>query len=638
MLVSQIFLPALAQKPVFPELPKGSTLGMEIELTPERSRNLMEFFDFSHLQNSINYETSEFEQLLRELPEDFFDDYVENGRRKVFTTLPEEMQKKYEHLKPVVISSDAHKLSVPKKEALGANLTTPKLSIPRPALSPQIPNTSLAGSVGEPAKIPDHFQQRGGLVVPNTAAWDELITDWKKLGKREQAEHVSWELLSDQKKAQLVHAFAELKNPLSRLEGHGLILKKGIPQDVHDLLSRLSWHIDEDALEFTHNPGVSLGLPSTLGQLHRDILQLGKLAGVDRTLQNFQKGKIDGVSLHYTIRVPGSMPERYFSELNELLMLRRISAGIVSDLSGGKYVFTDDQRQRGLMSIRSEIGDAVEFRAHVGELEEHLRLNGEILRLKPEEAMKRIEAEIASILQNAGTVDLILKYNPRMLLRFAKHLSKDTLPRVQAEIAQFDQNIAKRLLNEDILVVKATLNAMRDIPVWDDAVWKTLSELLRKNPSFILAFKNTLKTQSKWPPEIWTQVYSILNSPTSDRIKMLQFISHRADFPDKVWDYLIRNFHSLPKNVQEEFFMGFWENPTWPEKFWRFALMEIDQHRTKLSGRFEDVLEIVLKANPQIKIPSKVEAEYRGLIQSLRPPIPRDCGFSNIGKRPPTRR
>lgn len=358
-------------------------LGMEIELLPEKLKNLVGFFDFSTIPRS---EVNKFlEGLSSKDLNRYFDDWEQ------FDKLPQALQ---DELSQGLELKKVH-LEIPKNTVIGTSIEIPSQEKPR--FEPSGPLKLLAPN-GEP-----HSKE---LILPNGQKGillpDEKNnpTDLNKLLLMEiqttfHTIKARWDALPQEKKIEAMDPNALPAIQRAQLmieadgEGHRLQIKKDAPEVIREFFSRLTWHRDLDAMEFKHKD--PLGSAS---DYEAQLLKFAEMAQVTREL-NFTdpKGR-GGVSYHLHVSVPKRSLEKRLEKFNTLLLLRLLNSGH-RNLTGN-FGYSDDLDEKGFVRLIDP--SHVEIRIHDKAPSDSLR---EILNLVTENEsaiQKSLDSEVDSLL------------------------------------------------------------------------------------------------------------------------------------------------------------------------------------------------------------------------------------------------
>jgi hypothetical protein len=513
--------PLFAKEPVFPQMPDGFKAGMEVEITPDHLAKIMPFYDFSALQAQRGKSFA--------APAGFYDDYLRDNP-KALASLPEAVRAK--------LTKGLQLESLVQKESVKLELPAQKLEVKKPSfqlIQPGAESSRPAGLIlpgAKPAEKADNFRASGdGLIKPARMDWETLYERWRALDSNEKAKLVSWELLSPLHKAEIAH---ELEEMLGAESGPVLKLKKDAPE----LLKKLYWHQELDAIEFKH--ATPLGDPQSL---YRDIVEFGKLTGVSSKLENAPESRLKGVSLHYHLSVPGRKLEKIAHLLNDLTLLKRVDQGIINDLAGdGLFIYTTDIKTRGLVRLAGP--DRIEMRVHPEKLAQELPFLAEILSMPEADAIKRLNGEINALLQKKNVTDLIQKYRPKLFRRWEGMVAKDLLEDAMNPEAAFIRQIG----SDDPAVVKAALRNMDPIDLLSPNAQRAAASLLSPRAlstpqgvelGFFLAGRIAL---GRWPEPVFEQILNLMPKlQEGDRGNLIFNVINREWPPSlepKLFEYL----------------------------------------------------------------------------------------------------
>lgn len=481
--------PLFAKDPEFPVMPDGFKAGMEVEITPEHLAKIMPFYDFSALQKEKgkNFAAS---------PE-FYDDYLRDNP-KALSSLPEALRAK--------LTEGLRLESLVQKETKPLELPAQKLEVKKPAFqliqpgaeTAQRPALILPGA--KPAGKVDKFHtSTDGLIKPARLDWETLYERWRALPAKEKAQAVNWELLSPFHKAKIAH---ELEEMLGAKSGPVLKLKANAPE----LLKKLYWHQELDAIEFKHASPVNE--PQSL---YRDIVEFGKLTGVSSKLENAPESRLRGVSLHYHLSLPGRDLTQIATRLNDLTLLKRVDQGVINDLTAdGVFVYTTDIRNRGLVRLAEP--NRIEMRVHPEKLAEELPFLAKALALPEEDALKMLDGEIEKLLRKKTVTDLIQKYRPKLFHRWEEKVPAEML----AAAADTDAIFIRQIKSDDPAVVKAAIRHMGSIQNLSPQAQRAAASLLKpaalSTPQGVelglfLAGKISL---GAWPEPIFEEILNLV--------------------------------------------------------------------------------------------------------------------------------
>jgi hypothetical protein len=251
------------------------------------------------------------------------------------------------------------------------------------------------------------FQKQGELIVPKTQSWQTLYQRWRELSPDIKASVVRWENLPARTKAEfaIYDADGDIK------------LKDQLGPQEKQLFDRLEWVTDGDALEFRHRDDVIVRDPQ---EFYRDVTFLAKRAGVESKILNPGESRLQSASFHYHISVHGKdLVEQGFA-LNQLAFVRRVNAGILSDLTGeGDYLYHPDATKNRLVRVYDR--DRIEFKNHLLPLREELAFSIRAVTLEKAQALHLIDSEIKRLM-TPYVVGKIIQYKPQYLEDLIKHV------------------------------------------------------------------------------------------------------------------------------------------------------------------------------------------------------------------------
>lgn len=393
--------------PVFPPVPAGFRIGMEIELLPQAFANLTRHFDFEALQTEFG------PQVEKNLPDTFFDHYLSDSPQAL-SDLPSEIREK--------LTQGLHLDSLIER-----------------------PTPSLLGSDGRPIdrsaqrkKSASPFHQEGSLEVPKRLAWQTLFDRWAALHPTEKRKIARWENLSPSKKAQLA-LDTKILFSLEKLK-----IKKDAPEADKKLFEKFHWSQDRAAIEFRHRENVIVSDPN---EFYRDVLGLAARAGahVEKQILNPQASTARDSSFHYHVSVDGKDLTSQGEALNRLAFVRRIHQGILNDLTNeGYFLYSPSAESKGLVRVVDY--DRIEFRFHTTPLVDELRFNLSVLTLDKKEGLKVIDSEIKKWMSDY-VVDKISSLRLDYLSDFTKYMSKKQRARIRSQIetAKFIKNLPHKI-------------------------------------------------------------------------------------------------------------------------------------------------------------------------------------------------
>lgn len=394
-------------------MPDSFRAGMEVELTKDHLAKLMPFFDLKATEKIIvNGAGRETETLVRsadyyrrnfinfrakETSFPLFENYLRD-HPKALSSLPTEIQEKLTEglqLDSLVEKPEATKLEVKKPSLTGPSIIKPKIILPD--------NHEIL--------VKDSPPPKQGLILPKRLDWEKLHERWAALTNEEKAALVQWEYLSPFHQAELVVKSNAIYSK------NAIPLREDLPVEVKTFFQKLEWEKDGDALEFRHKEPVK-----NPQELLEDIKRMGRYAGVSSKLENSPDSKLKGISLHYHLSVEGRDFKELAEGLNELLMIKRVKLGIISDLTRkGEFIYQENLKEKGLLRLINR--ERLEIRAHPEPLEAQLSA---ILKLMKEENPKAsLEELVRQELKNMEVVELIQKYRPILLYKWRHLLEGD---------------------------------------------------------------------------------------------------------------------------------------------------------------------------------------------------------------------
>jgi hypothetical protein len=551
---------SLAQEPDFPPMPPGFRIGMEIELAPTAFAKIASYFDFDALQGSYGN--------LIDLPDDFFDDYLEyypEGLAK----LPEDLRKKLTqglHLENTVIHEVRPLVGSDGKTInREAGLILSDGALRHPPEKPPEKSTTISSTA---AALPDSFEQRDGLIVPKhlarqTAAqsdWEILNKKWKALDPGVKRALVRWEDLSPNKKALLAIHYTN----------GNITTKKSLPRDLAEMFKRFTWSRDAGALEFRHSKDLHISDPA---EFYRDVATLAKRAGVERKILHPEDDRIKmaedyyhSAGLHYHISIEGKDLTEQGLALNRLELVRRIHSGNLADLTrtsnyydpSSYYLYEPSARDKGLVRVIGR--DRIEFRTHTQPLQDELKFNLRVLAMEKGDALKTIGAEIQSLM-NDYVIGKIIKEKPSYVEHLTEYMTPEQRLRVEPLLDRL--SYARRLRNgvlpedfweqapsfleEDSDIANAVADALRGRH-WPKEFWQKVPHLMKQgNLRFLVA----LDRQADWPEEVWKVLPKLMTDPNPKvQAVAVDSLASHSPWPQEIWDSILSLMGSEDPNIR----------------------------------------------------------------------------------------
>lgn len=505
---------ASGDAPVFPDVPSGVRISMELELLPQAFANLTGYFDFDRLQRERGAE------IAPHLPRDFLDDYLENqpgALRRLPETLRAELTRGL-HLEDTVIREKPRPLLGGDGGPLAGRTATLLL----PGRSPPVArpgwdapgNAGLAGAKAEPSiQSPENFQRQGSLDLPKRLAWQTLFTRWKALSPQVRLSAARWEDLSPPKKAELAMRYAAG-------EVH---LKPGLPPETARLFSRLEYEMDGEALEFRHRPDLRVTDPR---DFFDDLMSLARSAGVEFKVLHPELSRQKTSALHYHLSVQGRHLDAVGKALNRLALVQRVELGILNDLTRiGHYLYLPHAGGKGLIRVHGL--DHLEFRAHFQPLLDELRFNLKIAGMNEPDALDQIGAEIRERMTDK-VLDRISALHGTYLRDLLPYMSSGQRARVKPKVElleklsePFEQwgpelraEVPGLMESPDISVQERIARYLHFDPRWSDEVWARIPALMRSSSPFIQGTaSDAVRMQSSWPDSFMAEVPALLRDP-----------------------------------------------------------------------------------------------------------------------------
>lgn len=386
-----------------PSMPHGFRIGVEKELTTEPLSQIIHLFDFDHLQKEM--------ASLSPFREGELDNYLEASPEDRLKELPEELRTRLTE-------------GLLLKDILG-DIQPSSIIVP--------------GSKPSPVKPRSTFEVQSEQIL-RRVEWEKLFKRWRELPENEKIQAIRWERLSPLKKAELAIMLARFKNDEGTMKI--LKLKENIPAPLEDLFSRLSWHQDGEALEFRHKDEIKIEDPEIF---LKDVEQLSTITATTKETFNPEQTLKKNSSLHYHVSIEGRNFGELSKLLNDRLFLKRVSQGIISDLTGdGKGLYSPlPFRNRGL--LRQVADNRIEFRAHVEPLLNELKLNLELLKMPEQEASEKLQSEISKLM-STETLTRIAQYDTYLLENICtKHPTYD-----RKALASAIRNLAQNFIQSSV--------------------------------------------------------------------------------------------------------------------------------------------------------------------------------------------
>ncbi len=435
--------------PTLPLMPDGFKAGMEVELTIQHLANLTDFFDFDDLQKTRNG------KLPDGMDAKLLDDYLRNPA--ALADLSPEIRKQLSQ------GLRLESLLVRAPEAPKLKLILPGDSS-HPRMQPVIPKSEVPAPIIQLGRT----KEQNGILVPQNQDWETFHSRWNQLSRDERLKHVKWKHLAPKQRAQLIFRVSKEYTPMTHLD-EIVRLRTDLPENVKSLFEKLVWFRDQDAVEFIHKIPVR-----SVRELRNDLLQLGRLAGVEAKILDFENSRIEGMSFHYHLSVPhANYSKNVARRLNDLMMLRRVELGIVSDLRNegeNHFVYDDNIDYKGLLRLHGR--NRIEIRSHPMKLDDELRYVAEVMSLPETEALERLERDTRLILDNEDVLNRISKNEPLEFIRWKTWLREPY--RSQAEA--LEGRIVANLLGSDPGFRKETNRYLRKKMILTPEIYGAISQ------------------------------------------------------------------------------------------------------------------------------------------------------------------
>lgn len=513
-----------AQNAQWPAPPPGFRAGMEVELLPEHFSKLTHLFDFDSWQREWQKDAKN-----NFLPT-FYDDYLRNNFR-AFYSLPANLQAELGFglkLEKLTLDEEAPRLTAPKLEIAARKVLSPgaPLFAPKPALD--LSRTKgITLPVGKGHEV-------NGLLRPARMDWEILFDRWNKLSIEKKQEFTRWEFLSPQKKAELVLNVAASARDLpdgSRERAISTLkIKSDVPPEIQNFFEKLEWHIDGSAIEFTHRHPVS-----SPRELFDDFVRLGHFAGVEKKVLNTLDKSVEGVAVHFHMSVEGKDFSKGVAELiNDRFFLERVSQGIISDLTGGNYVYSNNLHRKGLVKLVGN--DHIEIRVP-GDLDKEIRRISNLVSLPEAEAIAILQKDIKALLTNE-MIEQILKYGPEKILKFHPLLSDSLQKKLATDLEKIfpralaGEELASRQLNEYLLVQYpgAWPRLKKAFDAGDEFVQVRISAQIK----FLAEYLPT--SHNSWPSELYEMLpKAVRHFDPFDHFLIMLILCRQPDWPPGFW-------------------------------------------------------------------------------------------------------
>ncbi|MGE3974249.1 MAG: hypothetical protein AB7F59_06965 [Bdellovibrionales bacterium] len=357
-------------------------LGREIELSEVPLSNVMEYFDFRHINFAkIVQQYGDPQRMLEFITEKYLDHYIQNP--EAFEALPQEIKLQLTaglNLENVLESSQSGaKTKIITRQTVN--------SIPTGLLDPQgqpiqkevirldsLPLTSAN------QKLPESL-----LAVEKSQQWQILYRRWQNLDIATRLRVAEPQYLTPRKKAQL---YIEL------LHRQTIPLRADIPIPL-DFLKNLIWRVESSILEFKDS---EQSRTKDAAEFVRNVQTFSKLTGVYNAIWNPLNQTRFHSSFHYHLSFPTPSQdlEKQVMKLNQLLVLRSLHLGFPSVLreyapqeNWGYGSFKPDTSVKGLLRLVD--AHRVEIRHHLEDPVTELRFILYYLTLPKKEALKKMD-------------------------------------------------------------------------------------------------------------------------------------------------------------------------------------------------------------------------------------------------------
>lgn len=541
----------------FPEMPKGFRMGMERELQAPAFAKIVHLFDFDLLQEKMKGKEI--------LASEDVDDYMDFNPEKKLSFLSPEIRSKLtkglnltnvlQDIKPIDLIVE--KVNPKAKDELVINNQL------------EVKKTDIITHTQDIKKEEKIFEQ-----VQRRREWDKLTENWKALPLEEKKELIKWEFLRPVTKVKLALQFADEQKVPQQNKLNLVQLKKDIPEDIKKLFKKFTWDRDNKVMEFRHNPSVIIKTPD---EFLKDAEHLALLTGTKKELLNPEKVSFEAsvlnaakrtkeqikefensteesinilkkeaestfkTSLHYHVSIPDRDLTPLASLFNDRLFLKRISQGIISDLTrNGEYLYySDNLDSRGLVRLIGK--DRIEFRAHPEALLEELNIHLTALSLPPEKAGIYLQKNIIGLL-DSDTLKRITKYNPKyltvMLDRYKTLIDEEKLKIIVTHLIDVIHD-----KKTPIDVERDSVTILDSLTVNHPELKNFILDKLNSKPltefSELLSFKNTNR--------------EFINGPSFNKDIAEEYIKKINKITDKNMGYqeAINLFKNLPVDVAE---------------------------------------------------------------------------------------
>ncbi len=259
----------------------------------------------------------------------------------------------------------------------------------------------------------------------DSTVWNKILKNWSNLSYEEKFSLVDLNNLNSKSKAKVWHGTS-----IDFI--HTIFPKKEIGTEFFELLSRIKFHKDQDALEATYFTPVT-----SVNQYYKDLILFSKLAGIESYIANPQNHRTDPLpwgSMHTHMSTQEHFPYALFFMLNINEQLNRFQFNDYGGINPERnlefnvdFNFNFNITNRGLLRILSSkriftysdytgfnefTGSHHEQRYHSKPLFQELKFKNELFLMTADQQFEVIFSQIKKILDLKPTQDFVHRHNP----------------------------------------------------------------------------------------------------------------------------------------------------------------------------------------------------------------------------------